>query len=351
MPSMLYAAGQHANLLGRALSVTMSPSADALFPVANLGDGRPTRPARHGSNGANPSTTFDLAAFTPQGAGTVTITARSGERRRITSSGTTSITLQNLRTGKYLTSGGAWQAASTSCLTGAGSLDYQVEAFAACQATTVLLRIVITSGTSVWDQPRWNAIGVIGQNLDPGLTCEMRSSTDNFSASNVLQATGTILQPGFYLYASAGISNRYGRLALTGTNQVTPWYGELFPCWLESSIDRPDVGMEVQYEEAQVRNAGPSGGNPHVYNLAPWPRRIARMQFDQDAATGAIETRQEIILRCRGGAFPILLVPVDAEPVVFHGRPTEKWSETRHISIRWRNDLVIAEDEIAAPIA
>jgi len=46
-----------------------------------------------------------------------------------------------------------------------------------------------------------------------------------------------------------------------------------------------------------------------------------------------------------------LLAPVDAEPDVFHGRPTEKWSETRHMSIRWRNDLVIAEDEISAPLA
>ena len=351
MPSMLYAAGQHANLLGRALSATMSPSADALFPVANLGDGRPTRPARHGTNGANPWTTFDLAAFAPQGAGTVTITARSGERRRITSSGATSITLQNLRTGKYLTSGGAWQVASTSCLSGAGSLDYQVEDLTACQATTVLLKIVITTGTDVWDQPRWNAMGVIGHNLDPALTCELRSSTDNFSGSDVLEAPGTALMPGFFMYDSGGISNRYGRLALTGTNQATPWYGELFPCWLESSIDRPDVGMEVQYEEPQVRNSGPSGGAPHVYNLAPWPRRIARMAFDQGATTGAIETRQEIVLRCRGGAYPILLAPVDAEPVVLHGRLTEKWSETRFISTRWRNDLVVAEDEIAAPLA
>jgi hypothetical protein len=347
---MLYAAGEHANLLGRALSVTLSPAVDALFPASNLGDGRPTRPAKHGSNAANPSVTFDTAAFTPQGAGTVTIVVRSGERRRITSTGTTSISIQNLSTGKYLTTGSAWQAGATSCLTSAGSRDYQVESFSLCQAALVLLKIVITSGTGVWDQPRWNALGVIGHNLDPGLTCEMRSSSDNFSGSNVLEVTGSILQPAFYFYdGTAGITNRYGRLLHTGTNQATPWYGEIFPCWLESSVDRPDVGMEIQYEEPQVRNAGPLG-DTHVYNLAPWPRRIARMQFDQLATTGAIETRQEIILRCRGGAYPILLVPVESEPMVIHGRPTEKWSETRFISTRWRNDLVIAEDAIAAPL-
>ena len=347
---MLYAAGRYANLLARALSVTLSPSADSLFPAANLYDGRPSRAGRHSSNGANPSITFDLAAFTPQGAGTLNITARAGERRRITSSGTTSIAIRNLATLKYLTSGGAWQVGSTSCLTGAGSLDYQVEGFTACQAPYVTLQIVITSGTSVWDQPRWNALAVIGHNLDPGLTCEMRSSTDNFSASNLLEVTGTILQPGFFMLDTGGISNRYGRLLLTGTNSATPWYGEVLPCWFETAVDAPDIGLELQYDEPQVRNTGPLG-DAYVYNLSPWPRRILRMAFDQSASSGAIETRQELVLRSRGGAYAILVAPVDSEGLVLHARPSEKWSETRHISTRWRNDLVLAEDAIVAPLA
>lgn len=348
--SLLYAAGRYANLLSRALSVTMSPSADSLFPATNLYDGRPSRPAKHSSNGANPSITFDLAAFTPQGAGTVTITARAGERRRITSSGTTSISIRNLSTLKYLTTGGAWQTGSTSCLTGAGSLDYQVENYTACQVPYVTLQIVITSGTSVWDQPRWNALAVFGHNLDPGLTCELRSSTDNFSGSNVLEVTGTILQPTFFMLDTGGISNRYGRLLLTGTNNATPWYGEVFPCWLETATDAADIGFELQYEEPQVRNTG-TMGDSYVYNLAPFPRRVARMAFDQSAASGALETRQEMILRSRGGAHPVVVVPVDSEGLILHARPTEKWSETRYISTRWRNDLVVSEDALAAPLA
>lgn len=347
---MLYAAGQYANLLSRALSVTLSPAADALFPGSQLGDGRPTRPAKHGSNGANPSVTFDLAAFTPGSSTPYTFTARSGERRRITSGGTSNVQVQNLTTGRYLRSDGAWQVGTTNVLTAAGSLDYQVESFTICQAPTVLLKITQSGAQTMSDWPRWNAVGVVGHNLDPGLTVEMRSSTDNFSGSNVLEVTGAILQPSFFMVDAQGISNRYGRVLLTGTNQATPWYGEVFPCWLETAVDKPDAGLEVQYEEPQIRNTSPLG-DAYVYNLAPFPRRIVKMQFDQAAATGAIETRQEIILRCRGGAYPILLAPVDSEGFVIHGRPTEKWSETRYISHRWRDDLVIAEDAIAAPLA
>jgi len=209
---------------------------------------------------------------------------------------------------------------------------------------------VITSGTSVWDQPRWNALAVIGHNLDPGLTCELRSSTDNFSASDDLEVTGTIRQPGFFMYDSGGISTRYGRLKLTGTNSAAPWYGEVFPCWLEGAIDAPDVGLEVRHREPQHRNTGELG-DAYVYNLAPWPRRVVRMQFDQHDTSGEIETRQELVLRSRGGAYPILLVPVDAEAMVLHCRPTEEWGETRYISMRWRNDLVLSEDAVAAPLA
>ena len=348
--SMLYAAGQYANLLSRALSVTPTPSADALFPSTNLYDGRPSRPMKFGSNAANPEVRFDLAAFTPAGPATYTITVRAGERRRITVVGAGTATVRNLSTLKYLTAGLAWQTASANVLSGAGTADYQVETFTQCQAPYVTLQIVLAGGTSVADWPRWNALVVFGHNLMPGLTCELRSSTDNFSASNVLEVTGTILQPGFFMYKSAGITSRYGRILLTGTNTSTGWLGEVVPCWLETGAKAPDVGLEVRYEEPQIRNTGP-WGEAYVYPLATRPRRIVQMQFDNSAATGAVEMRQEIVLRGRGGAWPMVMAPVDSEGDVFYGRLSDKWSETRFISTRYRNDLILAEDAIAEPLA
>lgn len=348
--SMLYAAGQYANLLSRALSVTPTPSADALFPSANLYDGRPSRSMKFGSNAANPEVRFDLAAFSPGGAGTYTITVRAGERRRLNSSGTTSITVQNLSTGKFLNTSSAWVAGSTPALSAAGSRDYQVETFSLCQAATVTLKIIVTSGTTVGDWPRWNGLVAFGHNLDVGLTCELRSSTDNFSGSNVLEVTGAILQPGFFMYLAAGITSRYGRILLTGTNQSTGWLGEVVPCWLETAVDAANVGLEVRHEEPQIRNTSP-WGESYVYPLATNPRRIVQMQFDQLATTGAIETRQEMVFRGRGGAWPMVVIPVATEGAVYYGRLSDKWSETRFISTRYRNDLILAEDAIAAPLA
>lgn len=348
---LLYAAGQYANLLERANAVTMDPAAAADYPATQLYDGWPESPAYHGSNAADPTVTFDLAAFAPSGAATKTIVARAGERRRITSSGTTSISIRNLSTRKYAQLAGAgWQAGATSILTGAGSADYQVESYTACQAPWVLLEIVITSGTDVVDHPRWNALGVFGHNLDPGLTVELRSSTDDFSASDVLEVTGSILQPGFAMYDSGGISNRYGRLAITGTNAAAVWYGELFPCWLEEAVDAPEIGLQIGYQWHQVRNTGVLG-NSRVYNLVPFPPRVLQMAFDQHADAGAIETRQEMFLRSMGGAHPMVVVPVSTEGVALHARVTEKWTETRYLSHRYRNDLVVAEDPFAAPLA
>ncbi len=348
--SMLYAAGRYANILERALSVTITPGADALFPATNLYDGRLTRPFKFSSNAANPEIRWDGAAFTPGSSTPYTFTARAGERRRITSGGTTNVQIQNLSTGKYLKSDLTWVTGTQNCLTAAGSLDYQVESFALCQQPYVSLKITQSGAQTMSDWPRWNAAIVYGHNLDPALTVELRSSTDNFSASNVLEVTGAILQPGFYMLDAGGISNRYGRVLFTGTNQSTGWISEVIPCWLETATDAPDVGLEVRYQEPQIRNTM-AYGEAYVYPLAPRPRRVVQMRFNQLATTGAIETRQEMVLRGRGGAYPIVMIPVAAESDVFFGRLTDQWAETRYISTRYRNDLVLAEDAVATPLA
>lgn len=349
--ALLYAAGQYANLFERALAVTFSPAVDAALPAAQLWDGRASRPARHGSNGANPTITADLAAFTPAGAGTYIVAARAGERRQLTSSGTTSITLQNLSTGKFLTTASAWQAGSTPCLTSAGDREYQVESITACQAPTVLLKIVVTSGTSVHDRPGFNGIAVWGHNLDVGLGVELRSSTDNFGGSNVLEVTGAIRQPSFLLLKASPIYNRYARLAFTGTNQATPWYGEAVLAYIETAVTTLGVDHEVKYEEAVIQNDGPFG-DPHVYLLATGPRRMAKFAFNVDS-TRERETREELVWRSRGGAYPLLMIPTsnDATPPVIFGRIDTRWSSKRMFSDIWSTDLMVTEGFAAAPLA
>jgi hypothetical protein len=343
--SYLYAAGRYANLLERAASITLTPTVDSLYPAANLYDPRPSRIGRHGSNAANPEVRWDLNGLA--GGSPYTMTVRAGERRHVKST-SGSVTIQNLATLKYLTSGAAWQTGSTTCLSGTGDLDYTVESMTLCgNNPTVSLKVTYTTAT---DWPRWNAVVVFGHNLDPGLTCEMRSSTDNFSASNVLEQTGTILQPSFYVYdGTTGIANRYGRLLLTGTNSAIPWYGIIMPCWLEVSAGGiKSGGVEIGYREPQIRNTGPMG-SVGVYPLSPWPQRVAKLSFAL-GSTAETELRNEIVLRCRGGAYGAALAPLSTESAVVYGRLTSEWSERRVFNTVYESDFVIAEEPIAVPL-
>lgn len=344
-----YAAGERMNLLENALSVALTPAADSLFPASNLSDGRPQRPAMHGSNAADPVITADLAAFTPRGTGSEDFTVRTGERRRIVASGATvAVSLQNLSTGKYLDSSGNWQSGATSCLTSAGGLSYQVESLTACQALTVTLRVTVTSGSDVTDWPRWNAAVVMGHNLDVGLTVELRSSTDDFSGSDVLEATASILQPAFWMEASATVENRYARVAITGTNQAVPWYGEVVLCFLEEATFYPGFPIELRNIEAQIRHSS-NVGTSFVHNLSPHPRRALKLSFELKAA-GEVELREELVWRGRGGAHPMVAVPIGTEPLVIFGRLEDSWTVMRTFNERYEGDLAITEDPIAAPL-
>lgn len=344
-----FAAGQYANLLERANSVTLSPTAASAFPATNLYDGRAQRATLLSSNGASPTISFDLSAFAPSGPSTKTITVRSGERRRLTSTGTTSITVRNLATLKYLTSGGAWQTNSTTAMSTATSLDYQIESYALCQQATVSLQITITNGTNVVDHPRWNAIVVAGHNLDSGLTVEARSSTDGSTYSTV-EATATVTRPSFYAIDTGGITTRWGRLAITGTNSATPWFGEVIPCWLETGTGMHSAsGYSMGMKESQIRNEG-RWGVTNAYNLLAHPLRVASMSFKhKDAAE--TQMREEIVARGRGGAYPMALVPMSTETPVIFGRLSDSWNERRVLPTLWETDLVVVEDPIVVPLA
>jgi hypothetical protein len=410
-----YAAGQHVNLLERALTVTMTPPPDTGYPIANLWDGRPARLVRHNSNAADPSITADLAAFdggmggwiggVPAGWTKVTtgtgtfietttvgeyvtspaakgnpgtgtaqqsrdIIVRAGERRRISismrraGSGTGRLSVQNLYTKKFLAAAGAsWSAAQAFVLSDntntthtTQAADYTVEDMAACQSPIVRLRLTLDAGGTgdsmyddVADWPRWNALEVHGHNLDPGLVVELRSSTDGFVGSNVLQQTGAILQPSFFIAAPATVNHRHVRLQLTGTNQEAAWYGEVVPCFLETALKAQNWNFEVRYKEDQIRNQGRLGIT-HVSNLAPIFRRLLKMSFEQ-TVTEEAELRHEIVWRCRGGAYPLLVVPIEGETMVLYIRLDDSWAVVREFTSHFLDDLTGSEDPVAAPLA
>lgn len=197
--------GEGANLLARALSVTVTDES-GLYPPANLWDNVPGRPFRFGTAGADRAVTADLAAFdgamedwagSPaapagwtrvvsgtgdvvetttagevrsgsaaklnRGTGTAQLqrdfSARSGERwqfdgwARIAGAGSAKAYLQNRHTLMWLTPGG-WQSAQAPFVTEAAATSYeqqllafQVESWEECLgADQVTLRVTLEDG-------------------------------------------------------------------------------------------------------------------------------------------------------------------------------------------------------------
>lgn len=351
MSELLYAAGDGANLMALANAVTLSPAEDTEFPAENIYDLRVSRVGRHGSNASDPSITVDLAFRDPFKGDAANISARSGQPRVVSvTGGTCAVSIYNPATKKYLTAAGAWQASSTNCLTTTGTVAYTVESFDTCKVPTVRLVMTVSNETGLaTDWPQWNSVTAVGHNVDAGMVAKLRSSTDNFSGSNVEVATGTVGHPGFYIYTSTPQTSRYARLQFTGDNSDIPWYGEVIFAYLNAATPSPEIGYNIVYDEPEIRNQGRFGVT-HVYTVGEHPIRTIKLTFgDEEAAHN--EVRKEIVRRARGGAYPVLLVPADDEDTVIFGRLTSKWSETRRFSSYWDSDLILVEDPVATPLA
>jgi hypothetical protein len=194
--------GEKFNILETGATRIATATADALFPIANLYDGRPSRPFREaaitacqiivdgnqlvngnldtwsggaptgwteldtGSGYVNETTvaggfvTGSAATMGNVGAGAGAIyqdiTVKSGQKRRIQGQfrtavgigGGTQVEIKNLQTGRYLTSANTWQTAQVTCLTGTSAavyalagLNYTVEAYSVTQSDLVTLRV------------------------------------------------------------------------------------------------------------------------------------------------------------------------------------------------------------------
>lgn len=353
--AMLFSSGQYMNNLEQARAITMVPTADSLFPGSNAGDSRLSRVAMHGSNAANPYIQVDMAPLDPNtDTSTRTFYARAGSTWNVGGfSGSITCRIQNAMTKKWLTSAGAWQVAQTNCRSStATALNFAVESTALCQDYVAELELTVSSGTggTVW--PSWNSAVVYGHNLDPGLTVAARYSDDGFTGDDNLAGTLSAQKPALSLFTSQ-IDDRWFELYCTGTNRSAPWYAEIIVTEAYSHLaPLMKDGYEIKYVEPQLGGGGRWGPAP-VYNLAPWPRRIARYSFYGDTTWQPL-MRQRIVGPCRGMRYPILLVPIASEGGTYdapiYGRLSEEWSERRLFNTFWKNDIVISEEAIAVPL-
>jgi len=420
---MRYVAGELVNFLEQARSITVSPSADALFPVTRLYDGYADSVFRYGSNAADPYAIFDLAlkgkdgvdngaldtwsggsptgwTKTTTGTGTVvettvgaevrsgsaaklnkgsgtaklvkTYRVRSGQRfsfslyARIAAAGSAKAQLYNPVTKKYLTSAMAWQTAQAYFATEAASTTYvektnsfQVESLAAHLSPITWLELTLVddgagggSDFAFFDDvflwPTWNAVVIAGHNIEPGMVATLRSSTDNFSASNDVEVTLAQRQPAMFGYDSTAITRRWAGLLFSGTQSALAgaiFAGEIAITYLETAAVGPNDGWTERFIPDNVLNSLP-GGKVTATRTTEQLRRAYQFAFEH-ATQGTDElkeVRDEIHKRAHGSLWPVILVPIDAEDRVCHGRISDQWEGKRVFDTIHDNDLLIADN-------
>ena len=270
MPSTYVLAGERLNhLVGMVAAATVTPGSDSSYPTVNLYDESPSKPWRASSVAADIKITVDLqmtmnggfesglTGWTTVGSVTTSAVARTGSLaasipdtailiqdytcragakyhvgawiRQLTGTGTGTVYVQCLETGKYwngtawVSSGNIGSNATTSYQE--KSSDLVVEGLDVTLSPLVTIRLLFGSlggaNTLVDDVEFWpwtDFVGVFGHRyVEPIVAPTLRSSTDNFAASDTVEATLTIAQPAFYARLAAPVGRRYWQLRLTGT--------------------------------------------------------------------------------------------------------------------------------------
>lgn len=404
---VLYLAGELYNDIAQALSVSVSDE-NSLFPKEQLYNGRIDEPAEFGSNGADRTVTVDmniaenggfetstLDGWTDASTGTGAIAEETSnvntgsnalncdgnssgvgqaQRDYVVAAGklyTIAVSLRgtaaasavakfrvyNVQTGNYLTSAGAWTATPTDLFTEATdtyddeSLEFTVESYATCQADKMSLRIICycdDDGSAYFDDialyPTINFLGVFGHNIAPVVSPQFRSSTDNFSAVDTLEATLTPLQPAFFGYLSTAVARRYWRIVLSGTNVAAPWLSAVIGYANTHSGSRAYGTGNIRGKE-QSRNRTQSG---QQFVTAVGGRAVpsARWDFKVPTESAAVETRDQIYERSGYGELPIVIVlrDSDTEQVVIHGRVESVFSYAHTLIDEWEHGMEIVGD-------
>jgi len=361
---------QYSNLLTRATSVTPTPSADASFAIGYLYDGRANVPFRFGSIAADSVVVADLcpipdpsfetgvsswtaiagtmdqsnaqantgtysARFQAAGQSYRDITARAGEQRQISAAllgdGTafSYVRIVNLQTGKYLDTDGTWSAAAANVFSRAtaswatSTLAYTVEARSVTLRDEVTLRITIAqsgAGTTyrddVVDLPAVTWASIHGHNITPVLTPTVESSPDNSAWTT--RITPTLRRDSFYGTCAAQYV-RYWRLKLGGTPIAIPWLGE----WVLGQYESPNVNPlypgSLEMADRQERQSTPQGAQ-HVSLFGGSPQRRLTMAF-AFRSDADFQQWERIYMMSRGGAYPLVVAPVEMDSrVVIMGR-------------------------------
>lgn len=314
------------------------------------------------------------------------VVVRAGEKLQIRSThgtfaGTQAVQVQNLATGNWLNSSGAWVAVASGSLAAGVSVissvaastdtfDFTVESMSAFGDTGYfVLRIYIwtsAGSTNIQDAfsnleltPFVNCAWVYGHNFSNQYIPTLETSS-NGSAWTVV-STGAIHQPGLYFSITDTLA-RWWRIKFTAVpirdNAVTqplPGIGEAFVGYASSPVRQQRWGWKERDIFPQLRQKN-AAGQPWAYTITSTRMRGLELQFlpyDTPAtgdALAALESiRKDIWLRSNGGAYPVAIVARDARPDIVFGMLSESPFEVSH-NLPYAQETALSIDPFPPPV-
>lgn len=271
------------------------------------------------------------------------------------------VSVLNMHTGNWLQTDGTWGASADVLSASAAawtdrSLDgIIVETSNLVDTMPLRIRCLNSAGTCYYDEvylwPSTDWISVHAHNIPPVIVPEFRSSTDNFSGSDVLTAT-IAKYPHVVSAQPTMIDRRYVRLKLSGDYLYSaPWFGELV--WGQRQTlavgAAVNPGVTVTWSDAQVRQTT-IARDLRVLRVGSQPTR--RIEFSQHLMTTADwqDTRDKLVRRSALGAHPVVLMPASEDPeTVLYARLDASWAHGWGPLITMRDDSRIVAQEMPAP--
>ncbi len=259
-----------------------------------------------------------------------------------------------LETGKYYTSGGSWTTTPT---------DYATRTTASYADTTVTLSLddweitllhqvtlrlefaVTETGVGYVDDvhawPSWDFGSVHHHNIGANVTIQLRSSTDNFSSSDVLKATMTRARPTFFSSLGSYVDGRYARLKLDGANYAAIQIGELVLGQKRTVSKNPSFPYGQGFEMIQLE-AHDMGSTPYRVNLSPDELRSFNLRFSHSASQRD-DIQIQLCKRSNWGEKNVVLVPDTALTDVLLARAPRGLSSPRAALDRYPYEIVLVE--------
>lgn len=231
--------------------------------------------------------------------------------------------------GYYLLSGGTWTTTPTDLWTKSGTgwqnnaaLAFQIPELATAQRRRVKLRLklytshasntgtVYADGFYTW--AHWDTVSIHGtRNLGP-VTCQLRSSTDGFSGSDVLVASPTISRPTFWHRESSRVTSRWMRVVFVGTNHEIVRIGQIVVGQAIVLTRRASPGTREGFRWAQIRSG------IRVFAMADERTRVFEAPWKWFGDTQWEQWIDQVLFVGNNGRWPVVFIPLSTEPAALY---------------------------------